>query len=60
MVIKSKKTSQKKRKLKLGKVNKETVKDLTASERKQVKGGDAGKLCRATATCGVHFPTVQG
>jgi hypothetical protein len=59
MVIKSKRKSEKKPKLKLGKLNKETVKDLTAGEQKQVKGGDAQKRCKATATCGVHLPTVQ-
>lgn len=58
MVSKSKKTADKRRTVKLGKlkVNKETVKNLTAGEVKRVKGGGMGDLCKATTSCGVHIP----
>lgn len=41
MVTRAKNTGAKKGKVKVGKLklNKETVKDLTSSERKQIKGG---------------------
>jgi hypothetical protein len=58
----AKKSSGKKgSRVKVGKLklSKETVQDLTKTEVKKVKGGNAVNLCKATATCGVHFPKTQ-
>ena len=58
MVTKSKKqgTTEKKRKVKVGelKLNKETVKDLTGGQQKQIKGGKRkGNMCTDTSCdCG--------
>ena len=41
------------------KLNKETVKDLTKTEVKKVRGGNAMNLCNATTSCGVHVPKTQ-
>lgn len=45
MVTKSKKTGSAKGRIKVGKLNlaKETVKDLTSSKKRQIKGGAAAK-----------------
>ncbi len=57
MVTKNK-TGQKKVKVKVGKLklNKETVKDLTRSEQKQLKGGLAPKV---TPKCGDYPKTAD-
>jgi hypothetical protein len=59
MVIK-RKTGEKKGKVKVGKLKlkKETVKDLTGDEQKRVKGGLVPDLCKATTTCGKHYPSI--
>jgi hypothetical protein len=59
MVTKSK-AAQKRGKVRVGKLKlkKETVKDLTGDERKQVKGGLVPNLCKASTTCGKHYPSI--
>ena len=57
MVTKSKKTGSAKRKVKVGrlKLAKETVKDLTSSKKRQIKGGVAARCaCADPPTSGTH------